>query len=149
MKQKRLKKFFLKRVPLFEGSKNIFWGWGGDNCHLGNLSCFCQKCNYFKKSSASELTPQTGASHTPQGLDLHDPRVRPNFKDMETEDQRKDMAQPGSSAARIRPNSALAVAGALSTLNLFPPYSSQEETGNTIVSDIASDHSREIHFQLP
>lgn len=94
------------------------------------------------------LTPQKGALHTHQGLDLHDPRVRPHFKDKETEGQRKDMARPGSSAARIRSNSVLALAGALSTLHPFPAYSSQEETGKAIASDIARDHSREIHFQL-
>lgn len=95
------------------------------------------------------LTPQKGALHAHQGLYLYDPRVLPHFKDKETEGQREDMARPGSSAARIRSNSVLALAGALSSLNPFPAYSSQEETGKAIASEIASDRSTEIHFQLP
>lgn len=94
------------------------------------------------------LTPQKGALHTHQGLYLHDPGICPHFKDKVTEGQRKDLAWPGSSAARIRSNSVLALAGALSTLSPFPACSCQEETGKAISSNIASDRSREIHFQL-
>lgn len=59
------------------------------------------------------LTSQKGAFHAHQGLDLHDPRVHPHFTDKGTEGQRKDMARPESSAARISSNSVLALAGAL------------------------------------